>query len=159
MYKRIKKNICKRICPKRPLRDVVLVFPYNTTEHKVLVIEEYIQHYKRPFWKFVSGGIDKKDKDNLTHAHEELAEELGLKSYNFYHFHSFEAIFGARAIHCFVAENPVEMKHPPKNPDDDVITQTKWISEQEFWNMIDNKDLIWNESAMTAVQIFRSYKK
>lgn len=158
MIKKIRKRLRKRICPKKPLRDVVLIFPYDTEQKKILLIEEYIHHYKRSFWKTVSGGIDKKDKDNLTHAHEELAEEIGMKSYNLYHFHSFERIFGARAIHCYIAEDPVEMKHPPKNPDIDIITATKWIDETELWEMIDTKELIWNEGTMTAVQVMRSYK-
>ena len=159
MLRNLKKKWCKKQHRKKPLRDVVLIFPYDTETNKILLIEEYIHHYGRSFWKSVSGGIDKKDKDNFTHAHEELAEELGMKSFNLYHFHSFERIFGARAIHCYVAENPILMKHPPKNPDTDIILKTKWVDESELWRMIDNKELIWNEGTMTAVQVMRKYKK
>lgn len=158
MIKKLKKKLRKKICPKKPLRDVVLIFPYNTQTNEILLIEEYVHHYDRAFWKTVSGGIDKKDKNDLTHAHEELAEEVGLKSYNLYHFHSFKGYFGSRVIHCYVAENPVEMKHPPENPDTDIITSTKWVDESELWNMIDSKELLWNEGTMVAIQIMRKYK-
>ncbi|MFT6361049.1 MAG: 8-oxo-dGTP pyrophosphatase MutT (NUDIX family) [Candidatus Paceibacteria bacterium] len=157
MIQKLKKKLCKRFCKKKPLRDIVLIFPYDTQENKMLVIEEFIHHYDRSFWKFISGGIDKQDKDNLTHAHEELAEEMGMQSENLYHFHSTEKIFGMRGIHCFVAENPKLMEHPPENPDTDIITDRKWLSQNEFQGMLDSKELIWNEGAMTALQIFRKY--
>ena len=159
MLEKFKKKLCKKICKKKPLRDIVLVFPYNTKEDTLMLIEEYIHHYDRAFWKFVSGGIDKQDKDYLTHAHEELAEEMGMQTDAMYHFHSTEKVFGMRSIHCFVAENPVMMKNPPENPDTDIITQSKWVNRDEFQSTIDTKELIWNEGAMTALQIFRNYEK
>jgi len=159
MFKKLRKKIAHFIFAPKPLREIVLVLPYDTTTHKLLIIEEYIHHYDRKFWKLVTGGIDKKDIDNLQHAHEELAEEMAMRSDNLYHFHSFEKVFGMRGIHCFVAEDPIVMEHPPENPDTDVITQSKWINEQELWEMIDAKELIWNESAMAAAQVFRRYIK
>jgi len=159
MLKKLKKKLCKRFCSKKPLRDIVLIFPYNTKDKKILIIEEFIHHYDRAFWKFVSGGIDKTDKDHLTHAHEELAEEMGMESNNMYHFHSTEKIFGMRGIHCFVAEDPTIMENPPENPDTDIIIQSKWLTQVEFQQMLDTKELIWNEGAMMALQIFRHYMK
>lgn len=157
--KKIKKYLCNKICPKKKIREVVLVFPYNTQDDTLFLIQEHIHHYDRAFWKFVSGGIDKSGKDNLTHAIEELAEEVGMYSDNIYHFHSFEPIFGARVIHCYIAEDPVLMEVPPENPDTDIITDSKWVNEERLWQMIDNKDLIWNESAMVAIQVVRKFNK
>lgn len=147
----------KKFCKKKPLREVVLIFPFNTEKKKLLIMQEYIHHYKRAFWKITSGGIDKNDKDNLTHAREELAEELGLKSENIYHLYSSEKVFGARGLHAYIAENPIKIENPPLNPDTDEILQTKWITESEFWRMIENRELLWNESAIMAAQVFRTF--
>jgi len=122
------------------------------------LINEFINHYDRSFWKFVSGGIDKKDTDHLTHAREELAEELEMEAENFYHLHSSEKVFGARGLHAYVAENPQKMKNPPVNPDTDIITETRWVGEKTLHEMIDNKKLLWNESSLMALQVFRLYK-
>ena len=159
MLKSFKKKLRKRFCKRKPLRDIVLVFPFNTDTKEILIIQEYVQHYEKSFWKFVSGGIDKNNKDSLTHAREELAEELGLESDSFYLFHFFEPYFGSRSIYCFVAENPRVMVDPPENPDIDIIEQTRWVDVEGLQVMIDNKELIWNESTMVALQIFRSYTK
>ena len=151
-------NTKKKSISKKAPREIVLIFPYNTETNKIFIIREYIHHYERSFWKFISGGIDKEGKDNLTHAHEELAEEVAMNSKNLYHFYSFEKIFGNRGIHCFIAENPQLLDIPPENPDDDIIEKGEWISEQEFYTMLDENKMIWNEGAMVAVQIFRKYR-
>jgi len=153
------KKIKSIFCSKKKIREVVLIFPYNIKTKEVLVIQEYIHHYDRAIWKFVSGGIDKTGKDNLTHAEEELAEEMGMESDNLYHFHSSEPIFGARIIHSYIAENPNLMKIPPKNPDTDIITDTRWVNETQLQKMIDEKDLVWNEGAMVALHVMRKYSK
>ncbi len=159
MLKSIKNKLCKKFCPHKKPREVVLVFPYNTETNELFLIEEYIHHYKKSFWKFVSGGIDKTGKDILTHAHEELAEEVGMQSDNLYHFYTFEKIFGNRGIHCYIAENPVVMQQPPENPDTDIIERGLWVNEDQFYKMLDDRELIWHESATVAIQVFRKYKK
>lgn len=143
----------------RKKRDIVIIFPYNTETHELLIIEEYINHYDKKFWKAVTGGIDKEGKDEITHAREELAEEIGMESKNLYHLHSNQKVFGARGIHAFIAENPTLMENPPGNPDTDVITDIRWVNEEVFWNMLDSGELLWNETALIAVQVFRNYKK
>ncbi|MCD5389934.1 MAG: NUDIX domain-containing protein [Candidatus Pacebacteria bacterium] len=158
MLKSLKKKILKKFCVKKPLREVVLVFPFDTKEKKLLIMQEYIHHYKRAFWKITSGGVDKKGKDLITHAREELAEELGLEANNMYHLYSSEKVFGARGLHAYIAENPIKMKKPPINPDTDEVLQTKWITESEFWQMIENRELLWNESAIMAAQVFRKFQ-
>ena len=50
------------------------------------------------------------------------------------------------------------MEHPPENPDTDVIVDSRWINEKEFYRMLDNQELLWNETALLAVQVFRKYK-
>lgn len=141
------------------MKSVVIVFPFNTREHKLLLIEEYIQHYGKSFWKYVSGGVDKEGKDLLTHAEEELAEELGLRAEHCYHFHHLEKIFGNREVHFFVAENVQLMEHPPENPDTDIILQSKWVTYDEFIQMLDTKQLMWDQASMAALMVFRSYQK
>jgi 8-oxo-dGTP pyrophosphatase MutT (NUDIX family) len=152
------KRLCKKICRQKPLREVVLVFPYNSERREILIINEFIHHYDRSFWKFVSGGIDKKDTDNFTHAREELAEELGMEAEKFYHLYSSEKVFGARGLHAYIAENPKKMKNPPINPDTDIITETRWVNEGELHRMIDTKEMLWNESSLMALQVFRAYQ-
>ena len=153
------KKLFRKEKQKRAQREIVIVFPYNTETHEILIIQEYINHYDKKFWKAVTGGIDKEGKDAITHAHEELAEEIGMESKNMYHLHSNQKVFGARGIHAFIAENPMKLEHPPENPDTDVITDMKWINEETFWNMLDAKELLWNETALIAAQVFRKYKK
>lgn len=158
MFTMLRKNFCAKYCPKKKPREVVIVFPYNTETKELYIIQEYIHHYKKSFWKFISGGVDKKNKDYLTHAHEELAEEVGMESDKLYHFYSFEKIFGNRGIHCFIAENPKEMEVPPENPDTDIIEKGEWISEERLYEMLDARELIWHESATVAIQMFRKYR-
>lgn len=139
------------------VREVVIVFPFNTETKEIFLIQEYIHHYDRKFWKFVSGGVDKDGKDLQTHAVEELAEEVAMQSDSLYHLYSAERVFGARAIHYYVAENPTVMENPPANPDHDYITDTKWVSQTEFQRMLDAKELIWDQGTMCALQVFRRY--
>lgn len=143
--------------PNKKEREVVIVYPFNTKTKKMYIIEEYIHSYDRTFWKFVSGGIDKIDKDILAHATEEMAEEIGMESDHVYHLYSSEKIFGNRGMHYFVAENSAMMVDPPANPDEDYITDAKWVNQQEFQTMLDDKLLQWDQGTMCALQAFRRY--
>ncbi|MFT7328048.1 MAG: 8-oxo-dGTP pyrophosphatase MutT (NUDIX family) [Crocinitomicaceae bacterium] len=157
MLKKMRKKICSKICPKKKSREIVLVFPYRRNTAEMLIIKEYIHHYKRSYWKFVSGGVDKEETNNLMHASEELAEELGMHSDHLYHFHSSERIFGNRGTHFYVAEDPNIMENPPENPDIDFIEEIRWINESEFHHMLDTKELLWDEGTAVAGQVFRKY--
>lgn len=144
--------------PNRKDREVVIVYPFNTKTKEIFIIQEYIHSYDRKLWKFVSGGIDKPGKDIKTHAIEELAEEVGLESTEVYHLYSSERIFGNRGMHYFIAENPEVMNHPPENPDEDYITATKWVTQTEFQQMLDDQELQWDQGTMCALQTFRKYQ-
>ncbi|PRY85026.1 NUDIX domain-containing protein [Mongoliibacter ruber] len=143
--------------PSRKDLEVVIVYPFNTETKEIFLIQEYIHSYARKFWKFVSGGVDKVDKDILTHAIEELAEEVAMESDVFLHLYSSERVFGNRPMHYFIAENPVIMENPPENPDEDYITDSKWVNEEEFQKMLDAKELQWDQGTMCALQAFRRY--
>lgn len=147
-----------KVKPSRKEREVVIVYPFNTETKEIFIIQEYIHGYDRKFWKFVSGGVDKVDKDILTHAVEELAEEVAMQSNTLYHLYSSERIFGNRPMHYFIAENPIVMKNPPKNPDLDYITNAKWVNQTEFQKMLDNKELLWDQASICALQTFRKYQ-
>jgi 8-oxo-dGTP pyrophosphatase MutT (NUDIX family) len=144
--------------PSRKEREVVIIYPFNTETKEIFLIQEYIHSYARKFWKFVSGGVDKIDKDILTHAIEELAEEVAMESDTFHHLYSSERVFGNRPMHYFIAENPVIMKNPPVNPDEDYITASKWVNLTEFQQMLDDQELIWDQGTMCALQAFRRYQ-
>lgn len=144
--------------PSRKEREVVIVYPFNTVTKEIFIIQEYIHGYDRKFWKFVSGGVDKVDKDILTHAIEELAEEVAMESNVFCHLYSSERIFGNRPMHYFIAENPVIMEDAPENPDEDYITNAKWVNQTEFQTMLDNKELLWDQASICALQTFRKYQ-
>lgn len=158
MFIKIKKKFCQKFCPKKKPREIVIVCPFNKNTKEIFIIEEYIHHYKKSFWKFVSGGVDKNGKDLLTHAVEELAEEVGMTSDTIFHIHSSPKIFGNRGTHFYVAENPIVMEHPPINPDTDEIINSKWVNESEFQKMLDDKVLLWDEGTMVALQVFRKYR-
>lgn len=155
MFMSLKKRICTKICPKKRPREIVIVYPFNIKKNKIFLIQEYIHHYDRKVWKFVSGGVDKKNKDYATRAHEELAEEVAMKSDNFYHIHSSERIFGNRGSHFYVAEDPIILKNPPENPDKDIITDSKWVTKDQFEVMMNSRELMWDEATMCALQVFR----
>lgn len=158
MLKYIKNRLCRNFCPKKKPREIVIVYPFNTNTEELFLVQEYIHHYKKSFWKFVSGGIDKPGKSNREHAIEELAEEVAMKSDNIYHIYSAPKIFGNRGTHFYVAENPIVLENPPENPDQDIITESKWVDEREFQEMLDNRELLWDEATMCALQIFKKYK-
>jgi len=162
LLRKLRKCCCKKICPRRRSKDIVIVFPYDTAQNKILLIQEYVHYYDKFIWKFVSGGIDKNGKDILQHAQEELEEELGMETKHFYEYYTFEKIFKFRKIYCYLAENPVEIILPKKNPDHrygNYINNRKWVSLSELQEMIDGKEIIWNESVLVALQILRENKK
>lgn len=144
--------------PSKKDREVVIVYPFNTATKEIFIIQEYINCYDRKFWKFVSGRVDKVDKDILTHAIEELAEEVAMHSNKVCHLYSSERIFGNRPMHYFIAENPIIIENPPENPDTDYITDAKWINQAEFQIMLDNGELQWDQGTMCALQAFRKYQ-
>ena len=156
MLETIQKKLTEKLNKKD--REVVIVYPFNTQTKEIFLIQEYIHLYDRKFWKFVSGGVDKVGKDIRTHAVEELAEEVAMQSNEVYHLYSSERIFGNRPMHYFIAENPVIMEHPPENPDEDYITGTKWVDQTEFQLMLDNRELLWDQGTMCALQAFRKYQ-
>lgn len=159
MFKIWKKKICQKLCPKKTPREIVIIFPFNTKDKKLFIIQEYIHHYKKSYWKFISGGVDKTGKDLITHAREELAEEVAMESEHMYHLYSAPKIFGNRGTHFYVAENPVIIQHPPENPDTDEIVGHKWVTQTEFQEMLDSKELLWDEATMCALQVFRKFKR
>jgi len=122
-------KLFKKPTPDKKVREVVIVFPFNTKTKEIFLIQEFIHHYDRKIWKFISGGVDKDGKDMATHAIEELAEEVAMHSDAFHHLYSSELIFGNRGIHYFVAEDPVILENPPENPDLDYITDTRWVNQ------------------------------
>ncbi len=147
MLETLQKKLTEK--PSRKEREVVIVYPFNTETKELFIIQEYIHGYDRKFWKFVSGGVDKIDKDILTHAIEELAEEVSMHSDVVCHLYSSERIFGNRPMHYFIAENPVIMENPPENPDEDYITEAKWVNQDEFQKMLDNKELLWDQGTIS----------
>ncbi|MFN3188719.1 MAG: NUDIX hydrolase [Candidatus Paceibacteria bacterium] len=157
MLKTLKTKLFTKDKQDKKVREVVIVYPFNTKTKEIFLIQEYIHHYDRKVWKFVSGGVDKDGKDLETHAVEELAEEVAMRSDEFYHLYSSELIFGNRGIHYFVAEDPVILENPPENPDTDYITDTKWVDQTEFQKMLDDKELLWDQGTMCAIQVFRRY--
>ncbi|MCH7415086.1 NUDIX hydrolase [Belliella sp. R4-6] len=156
MLESIEKKLVEK--PNKKDREVVIVFPFNTETREIFLIQEYIHTYDRKFWKFVSGGVDKVDKDIITHAIEELAEEVSMESSVFYHLYSSERVFGNRPIHYFIAENPMIMDNPPENPDTDFITAVKWVNLTGFQEMLDKQELLWDQGTMCALQAFRKYQ-
>lgn len=141
------------------MREIVIVFPFNTQTKEIFLIQEYIHHYDKKIWKFVSGGVDKNGKDYMTHAVEELAEEVAFGSDNFYHLYSSDPVFGNRGSHFYVAENPRILENPPENPDLDYITGTQWVNREAFQHMLDTKELLWDQATMCALQVFERYNK
>ena len=158
MLKKLRKQICKKLCPPKISRDIVIIFPVDTAKKKVLLIQEYIHSYDQKIWKFASGNTDKSGKSLIEHATEELAEELKMEAKVFTHFYTFEKIFVSRRTHCFIAENPTIMPNPPENPDTDFITDTRWVSQSELWAMIDTKEIFWKETVLVALNILRGLK-
>jgi 8-oxo-dGTP pyrophosphatase MutT (NUDIX family) len=144
--------------PSKKDREVVIIYPFNTETKEIFLIQEYIHSYDRKFWKFVSGGVDKVDKDIMTHAIEELAEEVSMESEVVSHLYSSERVFGNRPMHYFIAENPVLMENPPENPDEDYITDAKWVDIEAFQKMLDDRELQWDQGTMCALQVFRKYR-
>ena len=60
MLETLQKKLTEK--PSRKDREVVIVYPFNTKTKEIFLIQEYIHLYDRKFWKFVSGGVDKKAK-------------------------------------------------------------------------------------------------
>ena len=155
MFKQIIKKFCKK--PRQARNDIVILFPYE--DEKILLIKEYRKQYDMEMWKFVSGGMDKPHLNELETAQEELAEEIKMESNLWELYHQFDKKFSSVNIYYYIATNPKLMEHPIENPDeDDIIVDQKWVNLEELWAMVDNKELIWKESVLVAINFLRSKK-
>jgi ADP-ribose pyrophosphatase YjhB (NUDIX family) len=152
------KSICSKFCkkPKQTRNDIVIVFPYDANHKKILLIKEYRKQYKKEIWKFVSGGMDKPHLNSLQTAQEELEEEIKMETKHWSLFHRFDKVFSPVNIYYYVAKNPNLMANPIPNPDeDDMIVDEKWVNLEELWQMVDNKELVWKESVLVAINFLR----
>jgi 8-oxo-dGTP pyrophosphatase MutT (NUDIX family) len=153
------KAFIKKLChtPRQARNDIVIVLPYQ--DKKILLIKEYRKQYDMEMWKFISGGMDKPHLDSLETAKEELAEEIKMESDNWFLYHQFDKKFSSVNIFYYVVTNPTIMEYPIENPDEeDVIVDQKWVTLEELWSMVDNKELIWKESVLVAINFLRALK-
>lgn len=153
------KAICNKFCkkPRQARNDIVIVLPYDKKNKKILLIKEYRKQYNKEIWKFVSGGMDKPHLDAEQTAQEELAEEIKMEAKDWSLFHKFDKLFSSVNIYYYVAENPNLMEVPIDNPDEeDIIVDQKWVNLDELWQMVDEKELIWKESVLVAINFLRA---
>jgi len=156
------KDICKKFCethykkPRQARNDIVILFPYDEKNKKILLIKEYRKQYDMEIWKFVSGGMDKPHIGSLDTAKEELAEEIKMEANDWSLYHQFDKTFSSVNIYYYVASNPTLMENPIPNPDEeDIIVDQKWVNLDELWKMVDDKELIWKESVLVAINFLR----
>ncbi len=152
------KTLCNKFCkkPRQARNDIVILFPYDAKTKKILLIKEYRKQYDMEIWKFVSGGMDKPHLDALNTAKEELAEEIKMEAHDWSLYHQFDKTFSSVNIYYFVATNPTFMEDPIPNPDEeDIIVDQKWVNLDELWKMVDDKELIWKESVLVAINFLR----
>ncbi len=141
---------------KKKRLSVVIIMPYRREDKKILIIEEFRKDFGIKMWKLISGGMDKENLTTLETAKEEMAEEVSMESEKWYKFHENEKIFNKTEITYFIAENPNKMKNPPENPDlDDFIIGEKWVNLEQLWEMIDKKEIFWNDSVFVAINFLR----
>jgi len=156
MFRHLIKKLCKNK-PRQARNDIVILFPYK--DEKILLIKEYRKQYKMEMWKFVSGGMDKPHLNALQTSKEELAEEIKMESNSWELYHQFDKKFSSVNIYYYIANTPKLMENPIENPDeDDIIVDQKWVNLEELWAMVDNKELIWKESVLVAINFLRSKK-
>ncbi len=162
MRRNIKRWHCKKFCPRRYMKGIVIVIPYDREKNRILLIKEFIHYYDRAFWKFVSGGIDKGGLSILEHAQEELAEELQMKSSRWIHYYTFQEFFRSKKVFVFFAENTQELEKQKKNPDHrlgNYILERRWLGIDELWKMIEANEIIPQESVLVALRFLREQEK
>ncbi len=140
------------------LRPGIRVFPIQNG--KLLTIKEYRRHEGVVRWKFVGGWVDKEALTDLEIAKEELEEEVGMsaeKWEEFYHSDTPHATVNS-ATRFFIARGIQSIDAPKTNPDHDEIQETKWISLDELWELIDQKEMWWDRDAIVALQALRLYE-
>jgi hypothetical protein len=84
-----------------------------------------------------------------------------MQAERFYNYYTFEKIFKFRKIYFYVAENPIEVIYPVKNPDHrygNYINDRKWVSYDELRTMVEKREIIWNESVLVALNLLRGVK-
>ncbi|CAA6826436.1 MAG: NTP pyrophosphohydrolase [uncultured Sulfurovum sp.] len=156
------KTLCDKFCkkPRQARKDIVIVLPYDAQNKKILLIKEYRKQYNKEIWKFVSGGMDKPHLNPLQTAQEELAEEIKREAKEWSLFHQFDKLFSPVNIYYYVAHNPNLMAEPIENPDEeDIILDEKWVNLDKLWQMVDDKELIWKESVLVAINFLRAQEK
>lgn len=150
---KLRKRICKK--PRQARNDIVILLPYH--DGKILLIKEYRKLQNIEMWKFISGGMDKPHLNSLETAQEELAEEVKMEANNWSLFYQFDKQFSSVNIYYYIAKNPTLMENPIENPDeDDIILDQKWVNLEELWSMVDQKELIWKESVLVAINFLKS---
>ena len=55
----------------------------------------------------------------------------------------------------FVAKDLQELTESPDNPDFDIIEDTKWVTLEELQEMVDKKEVCWDNETLAALQALR----
>lgn len=137
------------------LRSGVKVLPIK--DNKILFIREFRVHEKESSIKLISGWMDKDGKTSLEIAKDELAEEAGFQTDKWEEFHCMNTdnFTVENKISYFIAENIEPLVKKIENPDHDIVEEILWLTESEFWEMADKKEINWFSDNFVAAMLYR----
>ncbi len=138
----VEEEIDGHVYERARLREGVHVIPHDGNGN-ILLIREYRVHEKGERWKFVSGWMDKEGKDALTHAQEELAEEIGYRAEVWKEIFREKNRLGTCSfgIHVFLCEDLVPLEEKPENPDTGEVRELRWVDRRELVEILKKGDL------------------
>ena len=141
------------------LRAGVKVLPVKN--NKILFIREFRVHEKEASIKLVSGWLDKENKTPLEIAQEELAEEVSMKAKKWREFHHMNTdnFTVENKVSYFLAEDVEDLEEKVINPDHDIVEEILWLSEEEFWEMAEKKEINWFSDNFVAAILYREINK
>lgn len=139
------------------IRPGVRVYPLQ--DEKLLMIHEQREISQKAKWRFVSGWMDKEGLSPEQTAREELMEEVSYDAKKFIPAFTLEKNGTTiQKSYEFVAIKPFKLETPIENPDADIILDTKWVTLDDLYSMLDAQEVQPANEILVAVQILRNAK-
>lgn len=152
-------NIGGHIYERVKLRAGVAVIPVKGD--KILFIREYRKHEGKSKIRLVSGWMDKEGFSSLQVAKEELSEEVNMKAEKWELFYTSGIVNGTveSQIDYFIAEDISKTEQEVQNPDGDVVEEIFWMTEKEYMEKIEKREIEWSEKSTVAMMAYRKINK
>lgn len=134
------------------LRAGIRVLPVK--DDMILFIKEYRKHEQQSRLKLIGGWVDKREKNSLEIAQEELREEVSMSAKKWELFYTYNTPNQTieENVDYFIARDLKKLSQQ-KNPDSDIIEEVVFLSREDVMEKLMKKEILWDKD-MVAVLLF-----